>query len=276
MSQMSTFKGKYNRFLDIDEKEVFTSYQAMITKKPNEAHVYREFFPETGQITYYFHIDNLSKQKNGTYKEWYDDGTLIVDGQYKDGKKVGEWLIDNSIGTYQDGKKEGEWKKLNEKGKISATYNYINDKKEGPFVVYDTLGMVENEGIYRSDTIFSETRQKTDVTEKEEMPIIASCRDGNTVTIKKCSDHALYNYIIKNLRYPAVARENGVTGEVIAQFVIDKDGSIKDIRVLRGLCQSIKEEVIRLIKNMPPWNPGYQNRKPVRVLYTLPVKFRLE
>jgi len=86
----------------------------------------------------------------------------------------------------------------------------------------------------------------------------------------------MLQYVYKSLRYPKQARENDVSGEAIAQFTIDKDGSVVDVKVIRGICQSIKDEVTRVIINMPPWNPGYQNDKPVRVLYTLPVKFKLE
>lgn len=276
VSQMSTFKGKYNRFLDSDEKEVFTKYHNVVSEKPNGTIVYRQFFPETKQMIQYFHYDKVTKQKNGPYKEWYDDGTLIADGQYKDGKEVGEWYIGSSKGMYNEGKKEGAWKQINKKGELSAIYNYTNNQKDGPFIEYDSLGMVVNEGLYRADTIFSETRQKTIVTVKEVMPMMASCMEENLVERKKCTDKTMLQYVYKSLRYPRQARENDVSGEAIAQFTIDKDGSVVDVKVIRGICQSIKDEVTRVIANMPPWNPGYKNEKPVRVLYTLPVTFRLE
>jgi len=172
---MSTFKGKYNRFLDSDEKEVFTKYHNVVSKKPDGTIIYRQFFPETKQIIQYFHYDKVTKQKNGPYKEWYDDGTLIAEGQYDDGKKVGTWYVNSMNGVYKDGKKEGEWKWINKKGQVEAVYNYINDQKDGKFIEYDSLGMVENEGLYREDTINNETRQKTIVTVKEVVPMMASC-----------------------------------------------------------------------------------------------------
>jgi protein TonB len=64
----------------------------------------------------------------------------------------------------------------------------------------------------------------------------------------ECSNLALLNYIYKNLKYPRMAREYGVQGSAIAQFVIDKDGSITDINIKRGLCQDIKNEIIRLLR----------------------------
>ncbi len=276
VSQLSRFKGKYNRFLDSDEKEVFTSYHTVISKKQDGSHVFRQFFPETGQITHYFQYDKGTGQKNGLYKEWYDDGTLVADGQYKDGKEVGEWNKGSSKGMYQDGKKEGEWKQTNKKGKLTAIYHYVNNLRDGAFIEYDSLGAISNEGIYRADTIFSETRQTKEAIAKEVMPMMASCMQEDLEERKKCTDQTMLQYIHKSLRYPKQARANGVFGNAIVQFVIDKDGSIDDVKVLRGVCQSIKDEVTRVITNMPPWNPGYQNEKPVRVLFTLPVTFRLE
>ncbi|HMU05890.1 MAG TPA: TonB family protein [Saprospiraceae bacterium] len=276
VSQMSTFKGKYNRFLDSDEKEVITKYHNVTSKKPNGTFVFRQFFPETGQITHYFHYDKVTNQKNGPYQEWYDDGTLIAEGQYDDGKKVGTWYVNSMNGVYKDGKKEGEWKWINKKGQVEAVYNYINDQKEGKFIEYDSLGMVENEGLYRGDTIYNETRQKTIVTVKEVVPMMASCIQESLEERKACSDQTILQYVYRSLRYPRQDRENDVSGQAIAQFTIDKDGSVVDVKVIRGICQSIKDEVTRVITNMPPWNPGYQNDKPVRVLYTLPVKFKLE
>ncbi len=276
VSQIPTFKGKYNRFLDSDEREVLTNYHTVISRKLDGSHVFRQFFPETGQMTLYYQYDKVTKQKNGPYKEWYDDGTLVAEGQYKDGMEIGEWYKSSSKGIYKNGKKEGEWKQINKKGELFAIYHYTNNQKDGPFIEYDSLGMVVNEGLYRADTILSETRQKTKITVKEVLPMIASCMEEDLMERKKCTDQTMLQYVYKSLRYPRDARENNVSGDAIVQYVIDKDGSVVDVKVLKGICQSIKEEVIRVVTNMPPWNPGYQNEKPVRVLYTLPVRFRLE
>jgi TonB family protein len=82
-------------------------------------------------------------------------------------------------------------------------------------------------------------------------------------------------YLMNNTRYPQQARENGIQGTVYVTFVIETDGSITDIRILKGVGGGCDEEVIKLIKNMPRWKSGTQNGKPVRVQYNMPVKFRL-
>lgn len=77
-----------------------------------------------------------------------------------------------------------------------------------------------------------------------------------------------YNYIGKNFRVPNV---NKLSGKVIVSFVVEKDGSLTDIKVIRDIGYGTGEEAIRVLKNSPTWIPGYQSGKPVRVMYTLPI-----
>ena len=83
-------------------------------------------------------------------------------------------------------------------------------------------------------------------------------------------------FLAKNIKYPTVAQENGVQGRVIVQFVINRDGSIVDAKVVRGVDPYLDKEALRVIKMMPKWSPGKQRGKEVRVKYTLPVMFRLQ
>ena len=82
-------------------------------------------------------------------------------------------------------------------------------------------------------------------------------------------------WIAKNVKYPVIAMENGVQGKVYIQFVIEKDGSISDVKVIRGVDSSLDREAMRVVKAMPKWKPGKQRNKPVRVSYTLPINFQL-
>jgi protein TonB len=88
-------------------------------------------------------------------------------------------------------------------------------------------------------------------------------------------EKALYEYIKNNIRYPEVARTSGITGTVYVQFVVEKDGSISDVKVLRGIGGGCDEEAVRVVKSMPKWKPGKQRGQPVRVYYTLPIDFKL-
>ena len=85
---------------------------------------------------------------------------------------------------------------------------------------------------------------------------------------------ALMQYLAGNVKYPKDAYEQKIGGRVLVQFVIEKDGSISDVEIARGVFPSLDEEAIRVIKGMPRWNPGKQNGKAVRVKYVLPVSFR--
>ena len=89
-------------------------------------------------------------------------------------------------------------------------------------------------------------------------------------------DAAQIAFLSNNLRYPAVAMEQGIQGRVVTQFVVDKDGSITDVKVVRSLDPMLDKEAVRLVKSMPKWTPGKLNGSPVRVKYILPLSFRLE
>ena len=88
---------------------------------------------------------------------------------------------------------------------------------------------------------------------------------------------ALFKYLSENVKYPVIAQENGIQGRVICQFVVNRDGSIVDVEVVRsGGDPSLDKEAIRVIKSMPKWKPGKQRGKAVRVKYTVPVNFKLQ
>ena len=87
---------------------------------------------------------------------------------------------------------------------------------------------------------------------------------------------ALMAFLSSNIKYPVVAQENGVQGRVIVGFVVEKDGSISDVKVMRSVDPSLDREAQRVVKAMPKWKPGKQNGSAVRVKYTVPVVFRLQ
>ena len=86
----------------------------------------------------------------------------------------------------------------------------------------------------------------------------------------------LMQFLSKNIKYPTIAQENGTQGRVTVQFVVNKDGSIVDAKVIRGVDPYLDKEALRVIGTMPKWKPGMQRGKPVRVKYTVPVMFRLQ
>ena len=87
---------------------------------------------------------------------------------------------------------------------------------------------------------------------------------------------ALMSFLSSNIKYPVVAQENGVQGRVIVGFVVERDGSITDVKVMRSVDPSLDREAQRVVRAMPRWKPGKQNGSAVRVKYTVPVVFRLQ
>ena len=85
----------------------------------------------------------------------------------------------------------------------------------------------------------------------------------------------LYKYLGDNIYYPEMAKENGIQGKVFVQFVVWKDGSIRDVKVIKGVHKTLNAEALRVINNMPNWKPGKQRGKNVNARFTLPIKFRI-
>ncbi|MDD2474336.1 MAG: TonB family protein [Dysgonamonadaceae bacterium] len=87
---------------------------------------------------------------------------------------------------------------------------------------------------------------------------------------------AMMEFIEKEMKYPVIAKENGIQGRVIVNYIIEKDGSLSDVQIVRGVDPSLDKEAIRIIEAMPKWNPGLQRDERVRVRYTLPISFKLD
>jgi len=88
-------------------------------------------------------------------------------------------------------------------------------------------------------------------------------------------ESGLLNYLGENLRYPDIAKDAGLEGMVVVAFVVENDGSISNVQVVRGIADLLDKEALRVINNMPSWKPGEQNGQKVRVSYTVPIRFKL-
>ncbi|MDR1653180.1 MAG: energy transducer TonB [Prevotellaceae bacterium] len=86
----------------------------------------------------------------------------------------------------------------------------------------------------------------------------------------------LYKFVQNNLRYPAIAQENGIQGRTTVRFVVEKDGSVSDVTVMRGFDSNCDKEAVRVVKMLPKFQPGRQNGRAVRQYFTLPVTFKLQ
>ncbi|MBN1767803.1 MAG: energy transducer TonB [Prolixibacteraceae bacterium] len=89
-------------------------------------------------------------------------------------------------------------------------------------------------------------------------------------------DLALLKYISDHIDYPAIAIENGIQGKVFVKFVVEKDGSISNATIIRGVDPSLDKEALRVINSLPKWKPGEQRGKPVKVFFNMPINFQLQ
>lgn len=138
---------------------------------------------------------------------------------------------------------------------------------------------VETESI---EVNTEETEQEVVIAAPVEAPVEEEEEEVVFVVVESMPEfpggqQALFKYLSENVKYPVIAQENGIQGRVICQFVVNKDGSIVDVEVVRsGGDPSLDKEAVRVIKSMPKWKPGKQRGKAVRVKYTVPVNFKLQ
>jgi len=130
---------------------------------------------------------------------------------------------------------------------------------------FDVKGNDEQEGevLKAQEVIAEEVKEEPPLEVAEEMPQFPG------------GEQALIDYLSKHIKYPPVAEENGIQGRVVLRFVVEKDGSISQVEVIKSVDPSLDKEAIRVTKSIPHWIPGKQNGQPVRVKFTLPVTFKL-
>ena len=154
--------------------------------------------------------------------------------------------IKSSEGTYTNDTRTGKWTFWEDNGKDSSIYEYRPD---------GTIQLIRI-----AEKLITENGILTMVDEMPQFP------GGNV---------ARMNFLRDNIIYPLSARKSGIQGTVYVTFVVEPDGSLTDARVLKGIGGGCDEEVIRIIKLMPKWEPGKQDGIPVRVQFNMPVKFTL-
>ena len=116
----------------------------------------------------------------------------------------------------------------------------------------------------------------------EQKPRFPGCEDeaGDNAAKELCAQKKMLEFLYKNIKYPSIAKENGIEGTAVIQFVVDKDGSISDPKIVRDVSGGCGKEALRVVNMMnnmsSKWTPGKQRGRSVRVQYNLPVKFKLE
>jgi len=277
---------KYSPQLDEGSTLLDARYYYCVEKTRDKRFVMKIFYPETMQMTHYMtYRDEKLTILDGVYKEWWDDGSIRFEGAYLDNLRSQFWIINDygfsEKGNYNAGKPDGLWVAYDSINTTRKTWNYSDGVREGSYTKWDVDGKMIEEGIYQNDTIFQRTfygeaQDSTTGGAELIMPSMVGCENADPALQKACSDQKMLAIIYRHIKYPRFAIEMDIQGKAIASFVIEKDGSLSDLVIRRGLCKEIGREVERVIRLLPTWNPGIQNGKPVRVAFNLPVSFKLE
>ncbi|MBW4888341.1 energy transducer TonB [Mucilaginibacter sp. HMF5004] len=176
---------------------------------------------------------------------------------------TGKALVTDGNGHYV-GYNDGDFKRVFEEGDVKAGLK-DGEWKGSEENKYDTIRFVEHyaNGKIISGAAIDKNKKEYRYTKRNVEP---EFRGGES---------ALYRYLGYAIRYPNEAKENGIQGRVILKFIVEKDGSVANIEILKSPDSQLTQEAIRVLKNSPKWTPGMMYGRNVRVLYTLPVNFAL-
>lgn len=274
--QISTFLtySKYGRLLSYDDLVFETDEHG---EQKLETDVYQLKRDEEGRITSIL----LKESRQQLLYEYDKDGRL----------NVSDYLV-------SDGKKGHTTYEYNEQGRLISsisstgksqrkkTFEYLKHDRQGNWTERllrtddGIIVMEKRQIIYWSDKVSDLdagiTVEYVPVQVVEEEPVEMTIYE----VVEQMPDFpggqaALQKYLKKHVVYPESAKKKGVQGRVLVQFVVGKDGSICDTKVVRSVEPVLDREAVRVINNMPKWKPGRQKGKPVRVRYTVPVNFKL-
>ena len=267
----SSFAQSTRQYLD-EKKNVLTgpegaSYYREITLTGN-LYVVKDFYAPSEQLAVDATCSQIEPRMvyDGPYKTFHKNGKLMEDGTYEDSKKRGLWKT-----YYENGQQEEEV--VHEKDK--SLYQQHWDESGNP-------QLVNGSGQY---TRMTSPRGEQHIEIMDHLLITSYYVEpvgGDTIyfvaeeiATYKGGLPALYQRIAKTMRYPADARRRGIEGKVFVEFVIEKDGKVRDVKIIQGPHEILNEEATRVMKMMDDWTPGKVKGKPVAQMMVLPIVFKL-
>ena len=146
--------------------------------------------------------------------------------------------------------------------------NIVQDNVE----INDELILDDTESDEATQVEIVEFAEEEETVEEQEIFLVVE----DMPTFQGQNKDAFRIYIQQNLKYPVIAQENGISGRVFVSFVVDRDGSISNVQVVRGVDPALDKEAVRVIKSSPKWEPGKQRGRAVRVSFTFPIVFQLQ
>jgi len=214
-----------------------------------------------------------TQKKTGPFFLYYRDGSLSTKCTYKDNYLIGSFKTlypegHTSVkGTYAEGLTIGERREINRSGENDMDSLSV---KQGIWTYYHHNGRVSAKKDYDLGILFSEIYWEEDGTDTPPQTIVDRMPD-----FPGGSD-AMMSFLGKNISYPKEDLDKKNSGTVVCAYTIDRQGHVKDIRIIESVSPGLDAEAIRVINLMPRWIPGKQENRTVEIEYELPIKFSLK
>jgi len=178
-----------------------------------------------------------------------------------------------SINSYSNGLEDGDCIEYYKNNRVDAKGQYVNGEKNGVWLWHFENGQVSSKETYEMGV-----RKSVEMWDSLGTPIKNPEKVDGLPKLKKNDKdmNAFRQHIVKNLRYPDKAAESGITGTVMVQFCVDKEGNLIDAKVIKRANPFLDEEALRLVKMCKKWLPAIQHNRPVDVSFVFPVIFRLQ
>ena len=250
--------------------------------------------------------------KHGAFKSYYQSTDTTIQhpilkqvGQYQQNQKHGNWQDFNEHGklieayTFAKGKKTGPAKLFYINGLKKADGRYINGQKIGKWKFYHLDGTISHVGSMEGETKIGQwkfyrkgqlegvvnfglegTKKEIKWQDLKQIGYTTIARDNSGKRIEAMPEFpggqkSMLDFIFSNLHYPKEAQQNNISGLTVISFVIDEMGQVRDAEIQRDIGGGCGQEALRMINDFPRFLPGIQRGKPIKVDYSLPVRFEL-
>ncbi len=227
------------------------AYYTRVLKKEAAGIAVTDYYPDGKiQMSGMFDVDSPTK-KQGYFKYYNEDGFMT------------------SEGNFTNSKEEGIWKQYKEKGRLWVEEDFHQGENNGYLKVYYADGSLKRKERYENGKLWEGKCYGVDGRDTafypfREMPAFPG------------GEEALYQFLGNNTNYPARALKKNASGTVRVVFMVDTDGSLKDLKIKKPDNQYLDEEALRVVGSMPKWTPGKLDGVPLKVYFAVPIKFVLQ
>ncbi|WP_139921815.1 energy transducer TonB [Hymenobacter sp. DG01] len=249
-SSTTTTAKYFNKQGDIQPTAEGASYSEETELKEGNAATVRTFYISGKPRSVIFYEDLARHMVHGISEGWHENGNL-------------SWHSE-----MQHGKPSGPYRNHYPSGQLHYEQNYADGKRQGELVVYYPDGRLKRREIYADNQRVNGTCYNP---QGQEMP----CYEFEVMPSFPGGQQALLQYIGQNTRYPGKALRRGVEGKVFVKFVVDTTGVVSNVRIDKGVDPLLDTEAVHVVKNLPRFEPGRQDGRPVPVYFTVPITFSI-